>query len=40
MMLRIASPTAFVRQMLTVTGLIDYLTVSPEGDAASNPDAA
>jgi anti-sigma B factor antagonist len=32
--LRLASPTAFVRQMLTVTGLIDYLTVSPEGDAA------
>jgi anti-sigma B factor antagonist len=29
--LRIESPTAFVRDLLTVTGLIDYLTVSPEG---------
>jgi len=29
MTLRIESPTGFVRDLLTVTGLIDYLTVSP-----------
>ena len=27
--LRLESPTAFVRDLLTVTGLIDYLTVVP-----------
>jgi anti-anti-sigma factor len=32
MTLRIESPTAFVRDLLTVTGLIDYLGVSPRGD--------
>ena len=31
MTLRIESPTAFVRDLLTVTGLIDYLGVSPRG---------
>ncbi|MGO8824299.1 MAG: STAS domain-containing protein [Acidimicrobiales bacterium] len=32
MTLRIESPTAFVRDLLTVTGLIDYLGVPPRGD--------
>ncbi len=35
MTLRIESPTAFVRDILTVTGLIDYLGVSPEGHGGS-----
>ena len=35
MSLRIESPTVFVRDLLTVTGLIEYLTVSP-GDEATN----
>jgi anti-anti-sigma factor len=33
---RITSPTPFVRQMLEITGLIDFLEVTPEGDDASN----
>ena len=35
MTLRIESPTVFVRDLLTVTGLIDYLTVSPENETAN-----
>jgi len=35
MTLRIESPTAFVRDLLTVTGLIDYLTVSPGNETAN-----
>jgi len=35
MTLRMESPTVFVRDLLIVTGLIDYLTVSP-GDEATN----
>ncbi len=34
--LRIASPTAFVRQILDITGQIDLLDVTPEGADASN----
>jgi anti-sigma B factor antagonist len=34
MAFRIDAPTAFVRDLLTRTGLIDVLTVSPESDAA------
>jgi anti-sigma B factor antagonist len=30
--LRISSPTAFVRQLLDITGLIDFLDVTPESD--------
>jgi anti-sigma B factor antagonist len=30
--LRISSPTAFVRQLLDITGLIDFLDVPPESD--------
>ena len=35
MALRIESPTAFVRDLLTVTGLIDYLTVSSGNETAN-----
>ncbi len=34
MVLRLDAPTPFVRDLLTRTGLIDVLTVSPESDAA------
>ena len=34
MTLRIESPTDFVRDLLRVTGLIDYLTVLPENGTA------
>ena len=30
--LRISSPPAFVRQLLDITGLIDFLDVTPESD--------
>jgi anti-anti-sigma factor len=36
MTLRIESPTGFVRDLLTVTGLMDYLTVSPPRDETAN----
>jgi anti-anti-sigma factor len=36
MTLRIESPTGFVRDLLTVTGLMDYLTVSPPGDGSAS----
>ena len=35
MVLHIDDPTAFVRDLLTRTGLMDVLTVSPESDAAA-----
>jgi anti-sigma B factor antagonist len=38
MALRITSPTTFVRQMLDITGLIDFLDVTPEVDDGSNGD--
>jgi anti-sigma B factor antagonist len=38
--LRITSPTAFVRQILDLTGLIDVLDVTPEGDDDNDGTAA